>query len=62
MLNSGVSLVQTAREVPTWSSRRPKSGGERVGARGNGVRVFRPEALEQAFAQLRLAGIPVVVM
>jgi len=30
MLNSGVSLVQTAREVPTWVSRRPKLRGERV--------------------------------
>jgi diaminohydroxyphosphoribosylaminopyrimidine deaminase/5-amino-6-(5-phosphoribosylamino)uracil reductase len=58
MLNSGVSLVQTAREVPTWVVASPEAPAANVSVlEGNGVRVFRPEALSQAFAQLRLAGI-----
>jgi diaminohydroxyphosphoribosylaminopyrimidine deaminase/5-amino-6-(5-phosphoribosylamino)uracil reductase len=58
MLNSGVSIVQTAREVPTWVVASPEAPAANVSVlEGNGVRVFRPEALSQAFAQLRLAGI-----
>jgi len=58
MLNLGVSLVQTAREVPTWVVASPEAPMANVSVlEGNGVRVFRPEALSQAFAQLRLAGI-----
>ena len=58
MLNSGVTLVQTAREVPTWVVASPEAPMANVSVlEGNGVRVFRPEALSQAFAQLRLAGI-----
>jgi len=58
MLNLGVSLVQTAREVPTWVMASPEAPISNVSVlEGNGVRVFRPETLGQAFAQLRLAGI-----
>src|SRR2546425_3767846 len=58
MLNLGVSLVQTAREVPTWVVASPEAPMANVSVlESNGVRVFRPEALSQAFAQLRLAGI-----
>ncbi|MGH7519878.1 MAG: RibD family protein, partial [Gemmatimonadales bacterium] len=58
MLNSGVSLIQTAREVPTWVVASQEAPAANVSVlEGNGVRVFRPEALGQAFAQLRLAGI-----
>jgi len=58
MLNLGVSLVQTAREVPTWVVASPEAPAANVSVlEGNGVRVFRPENLTQAFAQLRLAGI-----
>src|SRR3989442_6388402 len=58
MLNLGVSLVQTAREVPTWVMSSPEAPMANVSVlEGSGVRVFRPEGLAQAFAQLRLAGI-----
>ena len=58
MLNSGVSLIQTAREVPTWVVASQEAPAANVSVlEGNGVRVFRPEGLAQAFAQLRLAGI-----
>jgi diaminohydroxyphosphoribosylaminopyrimidine deaminase / 5-amino-6-(5-phosphoribosylamino)uracil reductase len=58
MLNLGVSLVQTAREVPTWVVASPEAPMSNVSVlEGSGVRVFRPEAISQAFAQLRLAGI-----
>src|SRR5207244_11137369 len=47
-----------AREVPTWVVASPEAPMANVSVlEGNGVRVFRPEALAQAFAQLRLAGI-----
>jgi len=49
MLNLGVSLVQTAREVPTWVVASPEAPMANVSVlEGNGVRVFRPEALAQA--------------
>jgi diaminohydroxyphosphoribosylaminopyrimidine deaminase / 5-amino-6-(5-phosphoribosylamino)uracil reductase len=58
MLNLGVSLVQTAREVPTWVVASQEAPAANVSVlEGNGVRVFRPEALAQGLAQLRLAGI-----
>jgi diaminohydroxyphosphoribosylaminopyrimidine deaminase / 5-amino-6-(5-phosphoribosylamino)uracil reductase len=58
MLNLGVSLVQTAREVPTWVVASPEAPIANVSVlEGNGVRVFRPETLAQGLAQLRLAGI-----
>jgi diaminohydroxyphosphoribosylaminopyrimidine deaminase/5-amino-6-(5-phosphoribosylamino)uracil reductase len=58
MLNLGVSLVQTAREVPTWVVASPDAPASNVSVlEANGVRVFRPHALTQAFAQVRLAGI-----
>lgn len=58
MLNLGVSMVQTAREVPTWIVASPEAPAANVSVlEGNGVRVFRPETVAQGFAQLRLAGI-----
>lgn len=58
MLNSGVQMVQTARDIPTWVVSSPEAPAANVSVlEGNGVRVFRPETLPQAFAQLRLAGI-----
>ena len=58
MLNLGVSLVQTAREIPTWVVASPEAPMSNVSVlEGNGVRVFRPEAMTQGLAQLRLAGI-----
>src|SRR5216117_1766370 len=58
MLNLGVSLVQTAREVPTWVMASPEAPISNVSVlEANGVLVFRPDTLHQAFAQLRLAGI-----
>jgi diaminohydroxyphosphoribosylaminopyrimidine deaminase/5-amino-6-(5-phosphoribosylamino)uracil reductase len=58
MLNSGVSLVQTAREVPTWVVASPEAPTANASVlEGNGVRVFRPETVAQGFAQIRLAGI-----
>ena len=58
ILNPGVALVQTARDVPTWVVASPEAPMANVSVlEANGVRVFRPETLAQAFAQLRLAGI-----
>jgi diaminohydroxyphosphoribosylaminopyrimidine deaminase/5-amino-6-(5-phosphoribosylamino)uracil reductase len=58
MLNLGVSLVQTAREVPTWVVASPEAPAASVSVlEANGVRVFRPQQMSQGFAQLRLAGI-----
>jgi diaminohydroxyphosphoribosylaminopyrimidine deaminase/5-amino-6-(5-phosphoribosylamino)uracil reductase len=58
MLNSGVSLVQTAREVPTWVVASHEAPAANVSVlEANGVRVFRPDTLVQGLAQLRLAGI-----
>jgi diaminohydroxyphosphoribosylaminopyrimidine deaminase / 5-amino-6-(5-phosphoribosylamino)uracil reductase len=58
MLNLGVSLVQTAREVPTWVVASPQAPAANVSVlEANGVRVFRPDTMAQGFAQLRLAGI-----
>ncbi len=58
MLNSGVTLVQTAREVPTWVVASDEAPAANVSVlEANGVRVFRPDTLAQGLAQLRLAGI-----
>lgn len=58
MLNLGVLLVQTAREVPTWVVASPQAPAANVSVlEANGVRVFRPDTVAQGFAQLRLAGI-----
>jgi len=58
MLNLGVSLVQTAREIPTWVVASPQAPAANVSVlEANGVRVFRPDTVAQGFAQLRLAGI-----
>jgi diaminohydroxyphosphoribosylaminopyrimidine deaminase/5-amino-6-(5-phosphoribosylamino)uracil reductase len=62
MLNLGVSLVQTAREVPTWVVASPQAPAANVSVlEANGVRVFRPDTVAQGFAQLRLAGIQSLV-
>jgi diaminohydroxyphosphoribosylaminopyrimidine deaminase/5-amino-6-(5-phosphoribosylamino)uracil reductase len=62
MLNLGVSLVQTAREVPTWVVASPEAPAANVSVlEGNGVRVFRPTTMAQGLAQLRLAGIQSVL-
>jgi len=62
MLNLGVSLVQTAREVPTWIVASPEAPAANVSVlEGNGVRVFRPTTMAQGLAQLRLAGIQSVL-
>ncbi|MGH7700562.1 MAG: bifunctional diaminohydroxyphosphoribosylaminopyrimidine deaminase/5-amino-6-(5-phosphoribosylamino)uracil reductase RibD [Gemmatimonadales bacterium] len=58
MLNPGVRLVQTAREVPTWvvaSEEAPAPNVEILEA--NRVRVFRPTSLAHGLAMLREAGI-----
>jgi len=58
MLNLGVSLVQTAREIPTWVVASPQAPAANVSVlEANGVRVFRPDNVAQGLAQLRLAGI-----
>lgn len=62
MLNLGVSLVQTAREVPTWVVSSPEAPAANVSVlEANGVRVFRPTTMAQGLAQLRLAGIQSVL-
>lgn len=62
MLNLGVSLVQSAREVPTWVVASPEAPMANVSVlEGSGVRVFRPDTLAQGLAQLRLAGIQSVL-
>lgn len=58
MLNLGVRLVKSAREVPTWvvaSEEAPAANVEILEA--SGVRVFRPTSLAQGLAMLREAGI-----
>ncbi len=62
MLNLGVSLVQTARDVPTWVVASTEAPAANVSVlEGNGVRVFRPTTMAQGLAQLRLAGIQSVL-
>ena len=58
MLNSGVTLVRTAREVPTWVMASLEAPAASVAAlEQNGVRVFRPESLAAGLRLLREAGI-----
>src|SRR5437870_11880631 len=58
MLNLGVQLVSTAREVPTWvmsSLDAPTSSVTQL--ENSGVRVFRPTTLRDGLRMLREAGI-----
>ena len=58
MLNLGVQLVSTAREVPTWvmsSLDAPPSSVTQL--ENSGVRVFRPTTLRDGLRMLREAGI-----
>ena len=58
MLNSGVTLVRTAREVPTWVMASLEAPAPSVAAlEQNGVRVFRPASLAAGLRLLREAGI-----
>jgi diaminohydroxyphosphoribosylaminopyrimidine deaminase/5-amino-6-(5-phosphoribosylamino)uracil reductase len=62
MLNAGVTLVRTAREVPTWvmaSREAPETSVELLERAG--VRVFRPGSLAEGLAELRAAGIQSVL-
>ena len=58
MLNTGVTLVRTAREVPTWVVASPQAPETSVSLLERaGVRVSRPESLGAGLAELREAGI-----
>jgi diaminohydroxyphosphoribosylaminopyrimidine deaminase/5-amino-6-(5-phosphoribosylamino)uracil reductase len=58
MLNPGVQLVETAREVPTWVFSSLEAPAANVAIlEANGVRVFRPAALGDGLAMLRAEGI-----
>ena len=58
MLNPGVTLVSTAREVPTWVVASLEAPVPSVTAlEQNGVRVFRPDSLAAGLRLLREAGI-----
>ena len=58
MLNPGVTLVRTAREVPTWVVASLEAPVPSVTAlEQNGVRVFRPDSLAAGLRLLREAGI-----
>ncbi len=58
MLNSGVTLVRTAREVPTWVVASREAPVQSVAAlEQSGVRVFRPGSLADGLQELRAAGI-----
>jgi len=58
MLNPGVTLVRTAREVPTWvMSSREAPVASVAALEQNGVRVFRPASLAAGLDQLRAAGV-----
>jgi diaminohydroxyphosphoribosylaminopyrimidine deaminase/5-amino-6-(5-phosphoribosylamino)uracil reductase len=58
MLNTGVTLVRTAREVPTWVVSSPQAPETSVSLlESAGVRVSRPESLGAGLAQVREAGI-----
>ena len=58
MLNPGVTLVRTAREVPTWVVASLEAPVSSVTAlEQNGVRVFRPDSLAAGLRLLREAGI-----
>jgi diaminohydroxyphosphoribosylaminopyrimidine deaminase/5-amino-6-(5-phosphoribosylamino)uracil reductase len=58
MLNTGVTLVRTAREVPTWVVASPQAPETSVSLlESAGVRVSRPASLGLGLAELREAGI-----
>jgi diaminohydroxyphosphoribosylaminopyrimidine deaminase/5-amino-6-(5-phosphoribosylamino)uracil reductase len=58
MLNPGVTLVSSAREVPTWVVASVEAPPASVAALEQaGVRVFRPRSLTAGLAELRAAGI-----
>src|SRR6059058_2207023 len=58
MLNLGVRLVSTAREVPTWVMASPDAPVASVTLlERSGVRVFRPASLADGLRMLRGAGI-----
>ena len=58
MLNDGVTLVRTARAVPTWVVASPEAPDASVALlEKSGVRVFRPASLGEGLRQLRAAGI-----
>src|SRR3989442_1328720 len=62
MLNLGVQLVSTAREVPTWvmsSLDAPPSSVTQL--ENSGVRVFRPTTLRDGVRALRAAGVESVL-
>jgi len=62
MLNPGVTLVATAREVPTWVMSSLEAPAASVTAlEQNGVRVFRPASLAAGLSLLREAGIQSVL-
>src|SRR5213082_647089 len=62
MLNPGVRLVATAREVPTWVVASTEAPVASVAAlEQNGVRVFRPPSLGDGLRLLREAGIQSVL-
>lgn len=58
MLNPGVTLVSTARTVPTWVVASLEAPPASVAALEQaGVRVFRPRTLAEGLGELRAAGI-----
>jgi diaminohydroxyphosphoribosylaminopyrimidine deaminase / 5-amino-6-(5-phosphoribosylamino)uracil reductase len=58
MLNPGVRLVRTAREVPTWVVASPQAPVASVALlEQSGVRVFRPGSLSAGLVGLRAAGV-----
>jgi diaminohydroxyphosphoribosylaminopyrimidine deaminase/5-amino-6-(5-phosphoribosylamino)uracil reductase len=62
MLNPGVRLVETAREVPTWVMASLEAPATNVAVlEASGVRVFRPPTLAAGLALLRDAGVESVL-
>lgn len=62
MLNPTVTLVQSAREIPTWVMASPDAPANNVSVLdANGVRVFRPFDLPAGLKELRAAGIQSVL-
>lgn len=58
MLNLGVQLVSTARDVPTWVVASPDAPASSVTQlEQSGVRVFRPATLREGLQSLREAGV-----
>ena len=62
MLNPSVTLVQTARDIPTWVMASPDAPVNSASVLdANGVRVFRPFDLPAGLRELRAAGIQSVL-